>query len=88
MYITWQQANDLHLLSTKIQPYDSILKPRAYTSLEGILGGLIRGGGGGLLYISYEYEQAGPVGNMSLDSCKDLGNCARQYGATPGHFHI
>ena len=43
MYITWQQANDLHLLSTKIQPYDSILKPRAYTSLEGILGGLIRG---------------------------------------------
>ena len=44
MYITWQQANDLHLLSTKIQPYDSILKPWAYTSLEGILGGLIRGG--------------------------------------------
>ena len=45
MYITWQQANDLHLLLTKIQPYDSILKPWAYTSLEGILGGIIRGGG-------------------------------------------
>ena len=45
MYITWQQANVLHLLSTKIQPYDSILKPWAYTSLEGILGRLIKGGG-------------------------------------------